>query len=237
MNKNITVGTTPNSSTALSTSLVIKNGNYAMAKDLFQKNPHKKVVVTTPDGNFSIEPLAKDTTLLIPSIASREFETWVSIRETEDEFKFGPFDMNAEETNNSFSARYKNLISNEILSAKATLYTTNEMKEYEIEKEDIEKLLQKDGGSMQFEELMTAITVILENHPTVIKQGKIRNITAYDVVKILKDLLQHGISLETACHELNSWGAEFNEIILTKDKYSFFTEVAGFEIDEQDDDG
>lgn len=230
--------TTPNSSTALSASLVIGNGNYAIAKDLFAKNPNKEVFVTTPDGNFSIIPLANDKTLLVPSTASPVFDTWVSIRETQDEFKFGPFDMYAEETNNSFSARYKNLISNNILSPQTTVHNNQEVKEYDIEKETIEKLLKKDG-SMQFEELMTAITEILENHPTVIKHGKTRNITAYDVVKVLKALLQHGIPLETACYELNSWGAEFNEIILTKDKYSFFAKVAEFEIDEQDeyDDG
>lgn len=236
MNKNITsVGTTPNSSTALSTSLVIKNGNYAMAKDLFAKNPNKEVFVTTPDGNFAIIPLAKDTALLIPSTTASLFDTWVSVRETEDEFKFGPFDMYAEEKKDSFSDRYKNLISNEILSPKATLHTNNEMKEYDIEKEAIEKLLQKDG-SMQFEELIAAITEILENHPTVLKNGKSRSITAYDVVKILKALLKHGISLETACCELYSWGSEFNELILAKDKYSIFAKIAEIEIDEYDDD-
>lgn len=232
MNKNISaVGTTP-TSTALSTSLVIGNGDYAVAKDLFAKNPAKEVYVTTPDGNFSIVPLAENKALLIPSTATQVFDTWVSIHETEDEFKFGPFDMYAEEKKHSFSDRYKNLISNEIISPKATVHTSNEINVYDVEKEDIENLLQKDG-SMQFEELMTAITVLLENHPTVIEYGVSRNIMAYDVVKVLKALLQHGIPLETACYELSSWGQEFNQLIISEDKYSLFSEIAGFEIDEQ----
>lgn len=200
------------STTALSTNLVIENGNFEIAKELFKKNPGKELYVNTPDGKYSIIPVDTDKALLMPSENTSVFDTCTLIRETPDEFQFRTHDMYEEEIDNSFSARLKRLLSDDD-SSSAT--------EYVIEKDYITKLVEQT--SVSFEELMTALARIIETYPTVTVKNKTRPTTPYEVVDIFTVLLQHEISFEHIYLKLISLGDDFfNQLISAKNKFSLF---------------
>lgn len=214
-----------NYSSTLTCASIEKIGNYALAKSIFSQNPNTEVLIKTFDGNVSIIPLNEINTLLIPSEKSL-FETCVNVRESKTEFKFEAYDLFAEKQNETFANRYKHLISNNILSPKDTLSKKSEQKEYEIEKTTVEDLLINDN--MHLEEFLSALTQVLENHPLVYSKLEPREITPYDVIPVLEELQNSGISLETACYEISTWSkSEFNELLRTKNKYSLFAEITG----------
>lgn len=216
---------TPDSSTTTLSTSLIQTGNYALAMELFAKNPNTEVCVETPDKSFSIIPLTNERALLIPS-ASTIFVNCVSIKETKNEYAFGPYDLYAPESKNGFADRFKDLLSDdEILSPNDTL--SDVQYEYYVSKEDIHQLLKNDN-SMEFEELITGITELLENHPVIQKRnGESRDITPYDIIRILNDLIEH-IPLENAIYTLNSWSdSEFNQIVLSKNKLNLFKKING----------
>lgn len=214
---------TPDSSTTLSTSL-IQTGNYALAMELFAKNPNTEICVETPDKTFNIIPISNNQALFIPS-TSTVFDNCVSIKETKNEYRFGPYDLYTPESQNTFADFFQKLLSDDnILSPKDTLNKTAGVQyEYSIEKTAINQLIENDN-SIEFEELITGITELLENHPVIQKyNGESRDITPYDIILILDDLIAHNISLEYAIYSLNSWSdSEFNEIVLSKNKYKVF---------------
>lgn len=215
---------TPDSSTTTLSTSLIQTGNYALAMELFAKNPNTEICVETPDKSFNIIPLANNQALFIPS-TSTVFDNCVSIKETKNEYRFGPYDLYTPESQNTFADFFQNLLSDDnILSPKDTLNKTAGVQyEYSIEKTAINQLIENDN-SIEFEELITGITELLENHPVIQKYNEeSRDITPYDIILILDDLIAHNISLEYAIYSLNSWSdSEFNEIVLSKNKYKVF---------------
>lgn len=215
---------TPDSSTTTLSTSLIQTGNYALAMELFAKNPNTEVCVETPDKSFNIIPLANDQALFIPS-TSTVFNNCVSIKETKNEYRFGPYDLYTPESKNTFADFFQNLLSDDnILSPKDTLNkTAGVLCEYSIEKTAIDQLIEYDN-SIEFEELITGITDLLENHHVIQKyNGESRDINPYDIILILDDLIAHNISLECAIYSLKSCSdSEFNEIVLSKNKYKVF---------------
>lgn len=202
------------SNTALSTTLVVENGNFTIANEMYSKNPEQDLCINTPDRKYSIIPVDIGKALIIPEVTS-VFESSALIQETPDEFIFAPHDI-FENIDCSFSARLKKLLSDDSNSSKV---------EYRIEKDSVQNLL-KQNGFLQFEDLMTAITGILEKYPTVTtKNKKIRKTTPDDVIEIFTVLLKNGISFELAYSKMIALEDEFfNTIVMTKNKYSFFVE-------------
>ena len=201
------------------------NNNYELATRL------NKPVYS--DTETSIIPVDNNQVILVPP-AGAIFDSIVSLKETKNAYRFGPFDLYAPEAPKSFAQLYNYLTDDEnLLNANDNLEDSPEQLEYEVDKNLVQDLLDSTGETFPFEELMAGLTQVLEAFPSVSQQnGEFRDTTPDDIILVLENLTRNKVRIEEALQNLiGMTSGDMNDLILAKAnrKFEVYTQIVEFD--------